>query len=291
MISLDLQKTLHTAAGELSLQLQLEIPQGQFLAIYGPTGVGKTTLLRMLAGLTRPDAGSLVVEGVHWYDGKQKINQSPQKRDAALLFQDYALFPHLTVRQNIAFAKPAGVGAALVEELIGVMELEQLAGQKPARLSGGQQQRVALARALAQQPRLLLLDEPLAAQDGGMRLKLQQYIRQAHAQYGFTTLLVSHSLAEVYKLADQVCILETGHISRQGSPEQVFRNEQLSAKFSLQGELIAQQQGEFHTILTVLIEQKLVKVLVTTEVAAGLQLGDAVLVSSKAFNPIIQKIS
>lgn len=216
-----------------TLDLSLELEEGCLLAVYGPSGAGKTTLLRMLAGLTSPGRkGRIEVNGEVWEEPSRNIHVPPQRRQVGMVFQDYALFPHLTVRENLAVALPKGDcatpldGAARVDALLDVLDLHPLRDRKSGRLSGGQQQRVALARALARRPRLLLLDEPLSAQDGKTRARLGAYLLDIHRQEKLTTVLVSHSLPEVRRLADQVVCLENGRIASLGGPGTVFGHAQ-----------------------------------------------------------------
>ena len=210
MIRARLHHTLWSAGGRMALDLDLELPAGQLIAIYGPSGSGKTTLLRMLAGLMRPERGWIRFGEETWLDTERKFMVPAQRRKIGLVFQDYALFPNMTVRQNLSYALEKGQPGTIVDELMHIMQLEELAGRYPSRLSGGQQQRVALARALVRKPHLLLLDEPLSALDTRMRLRLQEYILQVHRTYSLTTLLVSHDAQEVLRLADQVVLLEEG---------------------------------------------------------------------------------
>ena len=228
---------LHTARGPQRLDVELSWRQGRLLVIYGPSGAGKTTLLRMLAGLTQPDTGFIEVEGETWLDTARRFELPTRRRSIGFVFQDFALFPHLTVRQQLEYALPdprnkahqgPGNGRSIVAELLHLMELEELQQLRPALLSGGQQQRVALARAIARRPRLLLLDEPLSALDDDMRNKLQDYILTAHRHYGLTTLLVSHHLPEVLRLADEAVLLEGGKIIGQGPPATLFAVKALS---------------------------------------------------------------
>jgi molybdate transport system ATP-binding protein len=213
---------LHTARGVQRLDIDFQWQRGLLLAIYGPSGAGKTTPLRILAGLTTADSGFIEVEGETWLDTSRGINLPTRRRSIGFVFQDFALFPNLTVRQQLEFALPDPKNKAIVAELLSLMELEELHHLRPANLSGGQQQRVALARAIARRPGLLLLDEPLAALDDEMRNKLQDYILMAHRHYQLTTLLVSHHLPEVIRLANEAIILENGKITAQGDPAMLF---------------------------------------------------------------------
>ena len=222
MISWELHKRLQAATGELDLRLQVDLEPGTLLALYGASGAGKTSTLRMLAGLMRPDAGKIVVAGSVWVDTGRGIFLGPRQRSIGFVFQDYGLFPNMTVRQNLEFALPKGGDPGIVSRLIDAVELGNLRDRRPTLLSGGQQQRVALARALVQQPQLLLLDEPLSALDEDMRRKLQHYLLRVHQDFGLTTVLVSHNQAEVTTLADRVLVLQQGTIGRQGTPREVF---------------------------------------------------------------------
>ena len=217
MLDFHLRKALHTAAGPRTLDVRLTLAPGELLALTGPSGAGKTTLLRLLAGLDQPDGGFVEAAGQTWYHRERRQWLPPQRRPLGFVFQDYALFPNMTVRQNLAFAAP-GQPQGVVDELLDWFELTELAARQPAQLSGGQQQRVALARALARRPRLLLLDEPLAALDQPTRLRLQQVLAEAHRRYQLTTILVSHDPAEIARLADRVVELDLGQVVRVGPP-------------------------------------------------------------------------
>lgn len=221
-LDLQLYHSLRTAAGPVTMDVALRLESGSITALTGPSGVGKTTLLRLIAGLIKPQTGRITYGNEVWLDSEKKVFLSPQRRQVGLVFQDYALFPHLSVRQNVAFALEKNHDPSRVDELLREVELTQLADRRPHQLSGGQQQRVALARALAPRPRLLLLDEPLSALDRAMRQRLQDYLLKIHQHYKLTILLVTHDLGEIFRLADQVLEMETGKIRRSGTPEQVF---------------------------------------------------------------------
>ena len=222
MIRVDLQKKLLGTEGVINLHFKVEIKQGGLLAIMGPSGAGKTTVLKMLAGLLIPDAGSIKIGEVQWYSKDHNQVLPPQKRSVGFVFQDYALFPNMNVRQNLEYALQPGQDHGLVEEVLALMNMEKLQQQKPSGLSGGQQQRVALARAVVRRPQLLLLDEPFAALDRQMREKLQEDLLRLHQRYGTTTVLVSHDAGEVARMADEVVYLEQGQIVRKGSPDQLL---------------------------------------------------------------------
>lgn len=283
-------KPLHTTRGIQLLDISFTLDQGSLLTIYGASGAGKTTILRILAGLTDIDTGFIEAGGEVWVDTAQKINWPARKRSVGLVFQDFALFPHLTVRENLEYAIPKGEDTAIVTELIEWMELTALRDKRPASLSGGQQQRVALARAIARKPKILLLDEPLSALDDEMRWKLQDYIIRAHRDYKLTTILVSHHLPEILRLSDEVICLDKGRITRQGLPADIFLDEKISSKFKVTGEIIDIVKSDIVFIVSVLCANTVVKVIATAEEIAGLQTGQKVMVASKAFNPVILKM-
>ncbi len=290
MIVFKIQKKLQSASGEMLLDLDFEIKENEFVTLYGASGSGKTTTLRILSGLSEADKGIITVHNATWLDTDKKIQLPPQKRKIAYVFQDYALFPNMSVRENLSYALEKGQDKNIIEELLTLMELEQLQHQKPAQLSGGQKQRVALARALVQQPTILLLDEPLSAVDNEIRVKLQDYIIQAHRKYKLTTILVSHDIAEIYKMSDQVIVLENGKISKQGTPEEVFSSRLVSGKFQFVGEILKIEKENFIYIVVVLIGNNVVKIVAMEEEIRDLNIGNKVLIASKAFNPILTKI-
>jgi molybdate transport system ATP-binding protein len=290
MIQASLTKKLHGANGDFALSVDLNIAQGQFIALFGPSGVGKTTLLRCLAGLENPEQGKLMVDGKTWFDNHAHINLAPQQRYVGYMFQDYALFPNMSVRGNLEFARRKGANKARVNELLDMMDLGELQQRKPETLSGGQKQRVALARALASEPRLLLLDEPFSALDTSMRARLQDEVLRLQRHFGLTTIIVSHDVSEVYKLADTVMILESGTIRAQGKPADVFSVGQTSGKFRFTGEILAIEAMDVMFSLTVLVGKQIVRVVTMKEEASHLAVGDRVMLVSKAFNPMVLKL-
>ncbi|HTY09236.1 MAG TPA: ATP-binding cassette domain-containing protein [Candidatus Edwardsbacteria bacterium] len=204
MIHIDVRKTLHTTTGPAVLDARFAVGENDFIGLYGRSGAGKTTILRMIAGLSRPDGGSVTVAGQPWYDSATAVDLRPQQRPVGYVFQDYALFPNMTVRQNLAYALPRGGNRSYIDQLLEVTELTGLAGAKPDKLSGGQQQRAALARALVRQPKILLLDEPLSAVDQETRGKLQDELLRIHQTIRFTALIASHDIGEIFKLCNKV---------------------------------------------------------------------------------------
>ena len=277
------------AEGRNSLEVKFDLKRNSFCTLYGKSGVGKTTLLKILAGLIQPEKGYIEVNGQVWLDTEKKINLAPSKREIGFVFQDYALFPNMTVRENLQFALKDKQDKAIIDNLLELVSLTQLAQRKPQTLSGGQQQRVALIRALVRQPQLLLLDEPLSALDLEMRQSLQTEILRLHPTFNTTTLMVSHALPEIYRLSDQIIWLEDGKVLKQGSPATVFGQKQLSSKIQLTGEILAIMPSDVVYILDILVGNTVIKVVATTEEINGLQLGDQVTIFSKAFNPIIKR--
>jgi len=290
MISCQIKKALHTASGPVPLEIDWTIEKGSFTTLYGPSGAGKTTLLRILAGLLRPDSGSIVVDKTTWYNRDSKTFIPPQRRQVGLVFQEYALFPNMTVAENLAFALAKNQHKDAVEELVDIMELQEFLQRKPEQLSGGQKQRVALARALVPKPKILLLDEPLSALDRAMRSKLQDYLLSLHRRYELTTVLVSHDSSEILKTSDTMVVLENGQIVKKGHPSKVLTGQELSGKFQFSGEITSMDLQGFLCIISVLIGNDLVKVVADTSEVQQLQVGDKILVASKAFNPVIKKL-
>lgn len=238
MTEIQVKKKLNAANGEMLLAVDLQLPSRQLIGLYGKSGAGKTSLLRILAGLFSPDEAKVVVNGTTWIDSSKGILLPPQQRKVGLVFQDYALFPNMTVRENLLFALEKGQSQKMVEELIELSELGDLQHQHPRKLSGGQQQRVALARALVQRPELLLLDEPLSALDQEMREKLQHYLLRVHQAYGLTTILISHNQEEVEKMADWVVVLDDGKVVQQGKAHDVFQETAAPTSIILKGTLV-----------------------------------------------------
>jgi molybdate transport system ATP-binding protein len=222
MIEIQITRKLHGADGELNLQFETQIKPGELVTIYGPSGAGKSSVLRMIAGLLKPNSGKIIVGGQVWFDKNEKIDLKTASRDIGMVFQEYSLFPNMTVRGNLEFALQKGQPKNVVAEILELTQLENLQDKKPALLSGGQKQRVALARALIRKPKILLLDEPLSALDSGMRAKLQDYILEYHQKFNLTTILVSHDYNEIVKLSKRVLLLEGGIIQKDGPPLAVF---------------------------------------------------------------------
>lgn len=202
-------------------QIELTIKSGSLVALLGPSGSGKSTLLRLIAGLETPDSGRIFITG------KDATNTSVQDRNIGFVFQHYALFKHMTVRQNIAFALDIRKVSKLkvkgrVEELLELVQLKGLGDRYPSQLSGGQRQRVALARALAVEPQVLLLDEPFGALDAKVRKDLRAWLRRLHDEVHVTTVFVTHDQEEAMEVADEIVVMNKGKIEQIGTPAEIY---------------------------------------------------------------------
>ncbi|EAI3898872.1 sulfate/molybdate ABC transporter ATP-binding protein [Campylobacter coli] len=288
MIKIDIKLPINTAKGKKQLELNTCLKANEITAIFGESGAGKTTLLKIIAGLIKPEFGHIEVGDELWLDTQKNINLAIQKRKIGFVFQDYALFPNMSVKENISYA---ATSKQKVEELLSLMNLENLAKIYPKNLSGGQAQRVALARALAREPQILLLDEPLSALDFKMRSFLQDELVKILQHFKITTLLVSHDLAEIYKLSHRILELSDGKIIKDARTNEFFTSSNLSAKLRLSATLLEIKKSDILMIFTLLLNQDIVKITLSEEeflrTYKDVKIGDTLLLSIKAFNPII----
>jgi molybdate transport system ATP-binding protein len=223
-LELDVERR-HRGGPTIRAALDEELPPGQVLVLFGPSGSGKTTVLRCLAGLDRPDTGFVRFDGVTWSDGAARTFVPPQRRGVGLLFQDHALFPHLSVEANVGYGlhgAPATERRKRVLEMARLLGIEDLLPRCPGQLSGGQRQRVALARAVAVRPRLLLLDEPLSALDAPTREELRGELRALLQRLGVPSVVVTHDRTEALALGDRLAVLAEGSIRQVGPVHEVF---------------------------------------------------------------------
>jgi molybdate transport system ATP-binding protein len=205
---------------EVDASLRIGLAEAPVTVLFGPSGAGKTTLLRLLAGLERADSGEIRFRGEVWFDSARGVCLAPQQRRAGLLFQDYALFPHLTVARNVGYAARRGKKRELLE----AFGLDGLAARYPRDISGGQRQRVALARALAAEPALLLLDEPLSALDAATRGRMRHELRRMLLAGGVPSMVVTHDRVEAVALGDRMAVMVDGRIRQEGPVQEVFRH-------------------------------------------------------------------
>jgi molybdate transport system ATP-binding protein len=204
MIRVAIEHKLNAYNGLQELRIVREFAPGSITKIFGPSGVGKTTFLKIIAGFVQPDKGTIVADDITWLDTPSKIFLPPEKRVTGFVFQDYALFPNMTVREHLTYATN---DEAWINRLLTIGKLETFAKQKPAYLSGGQQQRLAILRALANKPKLLLMDEPFSALDQKMRTELIAGLKSLFSELGTTVLIVSHYPQELEGLSDHELIL------------------------------------------------------------------------------------
>lgn len=282
MITIDIHKELLGSAGKMDLSINLSIESQSFVALSGQSGSGKTTLLRILAGLEKAQ-GSIVVDDEVWLNSK--YSRVPQKRGIGFVFQDYALFPNMSVLENLLFVQD---DKKLAMTLLEMTEMSELSHRMPPSLSGGQKQRVSLCRSLMNRPKLLLMDEPLSALDSSMRTKLQHEILTLHKEFKTTTIMVSHDPSEMYRLSNRVIVLSQGKVVQDGDAKRVLLKTQGSQKFLFEGELLDIVKVDVIYIAIVSIGQQIVEVVLDESEAKELHVGEVVSVSTKAFSPIIK---
>jgi ABC-type sugar transport system ATPase subunit len=226
------KKSFRMATGRLTAieRIDLEVPHGELFVLLGPSGCGKTTLLRAIAGLERPDEGSIRIDGVTVFSARERVAVPPERRSIAMVFQSYAVWPHMSVYENVAFPLreglrplPAGELRGRVGETLELLELSEMADRPVTSLSGGQQQRVALARALALRPKVLLMDEPLSNLDFKLQVQLRGDIRELVRLFDLTTIYVTHNQMEAMEIGDRIAVLDHGEIVQRGTPREIYQ--------------------------------------------------------------------
>lgn len=238
--------------GPIPLDVAFDIAPGELLALIGPSGSGKTTVLRSIAGLYHPRRGRIRADGEVWLDTEAGVDLSPQARRVGLVFQDYALFPHLSTLDNVRLAMlhlPEPQRRRQATDLLARVHLEGLEARRPDQLSGGQRQRVALARALARDPRVLLLDEPFSAVDRGTRETLKDELAGLHRAFDIPMVLVTHDIDEAQALASRICVLDAGKTLQIGTPDDVRLHPKNTRVARLMGQhnlLSATVEGDGH---------------------------------------------
>lgn len=270
---------------KFKIEANLQIPKGSFACFYGKSGSGKTTLLRLIAGFEKADSGEIINGQKVFF--KDKFFMPPRKREIGFLFQDYALFENMSVIKNLLFAKNDRTKA---DELLNLLGISNHANSHISQLSGGQKQRVALARALMLNPQILLLDEPLSALDNTMRSKIQDYLLKIHQIYKPTIILVSHDVSEIYKLCDRVFEIEDGKVIKSGAPSEIFLKTLGSQKFSFLGKIVEISQKDSVFVAVVAMGNQLCEVVLGSQEALNLQVGDEVSVSTKAYLLNLKKV-
>lgn len=283
-----LRKSLASSEGPLELRVEFEVREGERLALFGASGSGKSSILRMISGLMRPDEGRVEVDGRVWFDSAAKIDLPPHARKPGLVFQDHALFPHRTAFQNIL----DGVGnesdrTGTARTLLERFELSGVAAHRPAKLSGGQKQRVALARTLASRPGLLLLDEPFSALDATLRGRVIEEVASLLDRERKPTILVSHDMGEVWRLADRVLKLENGTVAACGTPDEVFAGGASTPRLRIPATVLALKESEGFVVVTASAAGTVVRAVVSVEEARSLLPGATVLLAAKAFETMV----
>ncbi|MDN3512821.1 MAG: ATP-binding cassette domain-containing protein [Candidatus Brocadia sp.] len=288
MIKVRIKKTWK----EFGLHVNFEVPHEKVTALFGPSGAGKSSILRLISGLERPDGGIIHKGEEVWYDESKAINLLPQQRSVGFVFQDFALFPHLTVERNVAYGIKEKKRVKETKDLLSLVGLSGYERYYPGQLSGGQKQRVALVRALARRPNILLLDEPLSALDWETRRQLQEDLKRVIKQLHVTTLYVTHDVTEVYKLADYVVVMEAGKVIKRGTPEEIFMGRRLSTRIQIAGKVVDIESDSIMAAVTVMHEDQYFKTLIDTEEIHRLKImvGDDVVIGAKSSDVILFKV-
>ncbi len=285
MIYINVSKKLSGVVENMELNVKIELKKGEFLAVTGESGSGKTTLLRIIAGLEKAK-GRIKVGNEIWQDDKKFL--PPQKREIGYVFQDFALFPNMNVLQNLLYVKKDIDFAMYLLKLSGI---ENLKDRFPNTLSGGQKQRVALCRALMRKPKILLLDEPFSALDEKRREDLQEKLYLFHKKFDLTTIMVTHSSNEIYKLADNMLELKYGKQIKYGDAKKLLINSKTSEKFSIKGKIIDIIKVDIINIAVISVGNNIVECVISQNEAKNLKIGESVLLSTKAFHPNIKVIN
>jgi molybdate transport system ATP-binding protein len=288
MLSIDLKKTWN----DFELDVSFDIPRGKITALFGPSGAGKSSVLRLISGLEIAEQGFISNGNETWFDREKGIHLNPQQRSVGFVFQDYALFPHMTVQKNVAYGIKEKWRREEIKDLIAIAGLSGYERYYPAQLSGGQKQRVALIRAIARKPDILLLDEPFSALDWQTRVQLQEDVKNIIKQFNVTTLYVTHEVTEVYKLANNVIVLESGKEVKRGTPEEVFLGKRLSTRVQITGKVVGIEHDSIMASVTIIHADQFFKTLIDTEELKSLNLsiGDDVIVGVKSSDVILFKI-
>ena len=272
MIDIQLIKELRGAAGTMKIELDLQLRSGSVSGIIGSSGAGKTSVLKMIAGIQQPDQGKITCDQEVYYDSTAGIDLAPQQRDVGLVFQDLALFPHMDITAQLKYALAPGQDESIIEDVMQMMDLTALRHQRPQRLSGGQQQRVALARSIVQRPAVLLLDEPFSALDTEMKRQIRSYVKDIHDRYKMTIIMVSHDHGDIAELCDQVIRLDQGKVTHQGPPRELIEQGSLQ----LTGRVVQLEKIDGAYRLTLDIQGDLSELTISEQQATGIKQGSTI---------------
>jgi molybdate transport system ATP-binding protein len=277
MINININKKLSQGEKEINLKLDISISEGDFIAISGKSGSGKTTFLRILAGLQSAN-GTIKVHQIFWLNDKKSL--CVQKRNIGFVFQDYALFSNMNIYENLLYVKN---NKDLANRLLNITELYNMKNRDVNSLSGGEKQRVSLCRAMMNNPKILLLDEPFNALDINMRLKLQDELILLHKEFKMTTIMVSHDTSEIYRLASRVLILENGNIIKDGNPKDIFFHSNNTDNFVFEAKIIDIKKIDNHHIISISIAFQLLEIQVSNEEAKNMYISKSISVTTKKF--------
>lgn len=280
MIRVRLKKHLVAGHGPVELDVDFEVSRDEIVTLFGSSGAGKTTILRMIAGLTAPDEGFIEVDGEVWYDSARGVHKPVQERRVGFVFQDYNLFPNMTVRENLRYAVKDKKDVRLIDSFLDTAHLVELGNHKPHTLSGGQKQRVALLRALLNKPKLFLLDEPFSALDLELRNRLQDEFISLYERFKIPVVFVSHDVGEVLKLSHRVFVIKDGEIVKTGPVSEVFDEEYAAGGLTMSGNIVSVETDGRSHVAVIRIGKHITKV----PVAGGAKRpdnGDQVLVSTR----------
>ena len=267
MIKINIKKELYGSNGKMNLVVNTNFNEKDFILITGPSGSGKTTLLRILAGLEK-SSGTIEVGNRIWQDEKTML--LPQNRSIGFVFQDYALFPNMTVLENLLYVRK---DIHFARYLLKITKLEKFVNRLPNSLSGGQKQRLCLCRAMMNQPKVLLLDEPLSALDSSMREYLQEKIKIFHKELKTTTFMVSHEPSEIYKLSNNVIVLKAGRVINEGSAKEIFLKTSENELTSLKGVVIDIKKNNTINTAIISIGNQLVEVQISNNQTKNIEIG------------------
>lgn len=289
MIKVRLKKHLVTGHGPFELDVDFEVSRDEIVTLFGHSGAGKTTILRIIAGLTAPDEGFIEVDGEVWFDSARGVHKPVQERHVGFVFQDYNLFPNMTVRENLRYAVKDKKDMHLIDSFLNMTRLVELGNHKPNMLSGGQKQRVALLRALLNKPKLFLLDEPFSALDLELRNKLQDEFISLYRQFKIPVVFVSHDVGEVFKLSHRVFLMKDGEIVKSGPVGEVFGEEYTAGSLTMAGNIISVETDGSSHVAVIQIGKHITRIPVAGDVTKRFDDGDRVLVSTEICKPVCRR--